>query len=120
VADEGMTVLLSSHVVGDLERVCDYLIIIANGQVQVAGDIEEMISSHHLLVGPRSDHHAPPPGVQIIKEQHSERQTSLWVRGELPPLTNGWREERLPLEELVITYLSAGASPSRRLEVVVS
>lgn len=120
VAEEGITVLLSSHVVGDLERVCDYLVIIANGQVQLAGDLEELIASHHLLVGPRSEIYTPPPGVQIIKEQHTERQTSLWARGELPLLTNGWRQEPLPLEELVIAYLSAGASTSRRMEMVAS
>ena len=123
VAEEGSTVLLSSHVVGDLERVCDYLIIIAGGQVQVAGDIDALLASHHLLVGPRLNRDARLNGVQVVKSQHTERQSSLWIRGTVPALGAGWREEALPLEELVITYLSAPESrtlPRPELEEAAS
>jgi ABC-2 type transport system ATP-binding protein len=122
VADEGLTVLLSSHVVADIERVCDYLIIITGGQVQVAGDIETLLDSHHLLVGPRLTDDARLPGLEIIKANHTDRQSSLWVRGRLSQLPDGWREAPLPLEELVITYLStpsAGALPAPELEEAV-
>jgi ABC-2 type transport system ATP-binding protein len=107
VAEDGLTVLLSSHLIADLERVCDYLLIIGAGRLEVAGEIDSMLSAHHLLVGPRIRDDAPPPGVEIVKAVHTERQTSLWVRGDPPLLPAGWREERLPLEELVIAYLSA-------------
>lgn len=123
VADEGSTVLLSSHVVADLERVCDYLIIIAAGQVQVAGDIDGLLASHHLLVGPRLNRDARLNGVDLVKAQHTERQSSLWVRGTVPTLGAGWREEPLSLEELVITYLSspeAGTLPRPELEEAAS
>jgi len=123
VADEGSTVLLSSHVVADLERVCDYLIIIAAGQVQVAGDIDALLASHHLLVGPRLNRDARLNGVDLVKAQHTERQSSLWIRGTVPTLGAGWREESLSLEELVITYLSApeaGTLPRPELEEAAS
>jgi ABC-2 type transport system ATP-binding protein len=123
VADEGSTVLLSSHVVGDLERVCDYLIIVAAGQVQVAGDIDALLASHHLLVGPRLNRDARLDGVDLVKAQHTERQSSLWIRGTIPTLGAGWREEPLSLEELVITYLSApeaGTLPRPELEEAAS
>jgi ABC-2 type transport system ATP-binding protein len=123
VADEGSTVMLSSHVVGDLERVCDYLIIIAAGQVQVAGDIDVLLASHHLLVGPRLNRDARLSGVDVVKAQHTERQSSLWIRGTVPTLGAGWREEPLSLEELVITYLSApeaGTLPRPELEEAAS
>jgi hypothetical protein len=58
--------------------------------------------------------------VDIVRAQHTERQSSLWIRGEVPMLPNGWREEALPLEELVIAYLSApaaGTLPKPQLEV---
>src|SRR5262249_31763595 len=51
----GLTVLLSSHILSDLERVCDYLIILAAARVQLAGDIEEIVHAHKRLVGPRAD-----------------------------------------------------------------
>jgi ABC-2 type transport system ATP-binding protein len=123
VADEGSTVLLSSHVVGDLERVCDYLIIVAAGQVQVAGDIDALLASHHLLVGPRLNRDVRLDGVDLVKAQHTERQSSLWIRGTLPTLGAGWREVPLSLEELVITYLSApeaGTLPRPELQKAAS
>jgi ABC-2 type transport system ATP-binding protein len=119
VAEDGISVLLSSHVVADIERVCDYLVIISAGRVQVAGEIETLLSSHHLLVGPRMADDARLPGLEIIKGSHTERQSSLWVRGPLSQLPDGWRESPLPLEELVITYLSvpaAGSLPRPELE----
>jgi ABC-2 type transport system ATP-binding protein len=120
VAENGTSVLLSSHLVADLERVCDYLVIINGGQVQVAGDIDELLSTHRLLVGPRIHEEDRPPGVDVVRAQHTERQSSLWVRGKVAMLPAGWREEPLRLEELVIAYLSApaaGTLPSPQLEV---
>jgi ABC-2 type transport system ATP-binding protein len=123
VAEEGGTVLLSSHVMADLERVCDYLIIIAAGRVQVAGEIDALLASHHLMVGPRLNRDVRLNGVELVKAQHTERQSSLWIRGPVPPLAAGWREEPLPLEELVITYLSvpqSGTLPRPELEEAAS
>lgn len=120
VADEQISVLLSSHLVADLERVCDYLVIITGGRVQVAGEIEDLLASHHLLVGPRSEGNGFVGGLDVVSDRHTERQSSIWIRGALPPLPNGWREEPLPLEELVIAYLSAPmalALPKPELEV---
>jgi ABC-2 type transport system ATP-binding protein len=120
VAENGTSVLLSSHLVADLERVCDYLVIINGGQVQVAGDIDELLAAHRLLVGPRIHEGDRPPGVDVVRAQHTERQSSLWVRGKVSMLPAGWREEPLPLEELVIAYLSApaaGTMPKPQLEV---
>jgi ABC-2 type transport system ATP-binding protein len=120
VAENGTSVLLSSHLVADLERVCDYLVIINSGRVQVAGDIDDLLAAHRLLVGPRIHEDARPPGVEVVRAQHTERQSSLWVRGMVSVLPDGWREEPLPLEELVIAYLSAPAAatlPKPQLEV---
>ncbi len=120
VAENGTSVLLSSHLVADLERVCDYLIIINDGRVQVAGDIDELLAAHRLLVGPRISEGTRPPGVEIVRAQHTDRQSSLWVRGVVSMLPDGWREEPLPLEELVIAYLAAPAAaalPKPQLEV---
>ena len=119
VAEEGLTVLLSSHVVGDLERVCDYLVILSAGRVQVAGEIDELLASHHLLVGPRTADEPRFAGLEVVKSSHTERQSSLWVRGSVTQLPEGWRESAMPLEELVITYLStpeAASLPAPELE----
>lgn len=119
VAEDGISVLLSSHVMADLERVCDYLVIISGGRVQVAGDIDALLASHHLLVGPRLAGEKTLPGLETIKASHTDRQSSLWVRGGVSHLPDGWRETPISLEELVITYLSvpeAASLPQPQLE----
>ncbi len=55
VAAQGVTVLLSSHLVADLERVCDYLGVLVAGQVALSGEVEELLASHRRLSGPRRD-----------------------------------------------------------------
>lgn len=48
-AGHQVSVVLSSHLVGDLERVCDYLIVLVGSRVQVAGEIKELLASHREL-----------------------------------------------------------------------
>ncbi|MDQ6920670.1 MAG: ABC transporter ATP-binding protein [Candidatus Dormibacteraeota bacterium] len=80
VADEGLTVVLSSHVIADLERVCDYLIILSAAHVQVAGDTEEILARHKLLTAPRCDGESIAKVHSVVQARHTDRQTSLLVR----------------------------------------
>lgn len=41
----GITVMLSSHILGDVERVCDYVIMLDNGSLVVADDVASLRSS---------------------------------------------------------------------------
>ena len=80
VAEEGLTVLLSSHLVAELERVCDYLVILAAGGVQLAGSIEEILRLAQAVVRPSERHSACRRVHSVIHESHTERQTTLLVR----------------------------------------
>jgi ABC-2 type transport system ATP-binding protein len=62
VAELGVSVVLSSHLLGDLERVCDHLIVLASGRVQLAGDVADLLAVHHRVAG------AAPPGAERIHE----------------------------------------------------
>ncbi len=75
-----ITVVLSSHIVADLERICDRLIILANGRTQLVGPIEDILAGHRLLTGPRTDAAAVARMHEVIRESHTERQTTLLVR----------------------------------------
>src|SRR6516162_1433021 len=55
MADDGVSVLLSSHVLAELERVADYLILMSRGRVQVAGEIEDLLATHRVLTGPAAE-----------------------------------------------------------------
>jgi ABC-2 type transport system ATP-binding protein len=105
VAEGGLTVVLSSHIVADLERVCDHLVILAEGRTQLAGPIEEVLASHRLLTGPRGDAGSIARVHEVIQESQSERQTTLLVRASGHTYDARWQLHELGLEEIVLAYL---------------
>jgi ABC-2 type transport system ATP-binding protein len=114
VAEQGLTVLLSSHLLADLERVCDHLIVLQAARVQVLGPVEELLDRHKLLVGPRRD----PAGIAgvaaVVRATHTARQSTLLVRTEGPVRDPALTVGEVTLEDLVLAYLadpSAGALP---------
>jgi ABC-2 type transport system ATP-binding protein len=104
VADQGVTVLFSSHVIGELEHVCDHLVILNHGRVTLSGDIEPLLAEHRLLVGPRVttgvDH-----GSNIIEATHADRHSTLLVRDGGVATAPGWQPHPVSLETLVLGYL---------------
>jgi ABC-2 type transport system ATP-binding protein len=105
VAETGMTVVLSSHIVADLERVCDHLVILSSAQVQLTGPIEEILASHRLLTGPRTDPAAVGRVHEVIRASHTERQTTLLVRANGHVYDASWQQHEVDLEEIVLAYL---------------
>jgi ABC-2 type transport system ATP-binding protein len=105
VADTGTTILFSSHIVTDLERACDYLIVLHSARVALSGDVEDLVATHRQIVGPRHDG-GPIPGVgQVVRARHTDRQTTLLVRmdGDLgDPL---WTVHDVGLEDVVLAYM---------------
>ena len=121
VAVRGVSVVLSSHLVADLERVCDHLVVLVGGHVVVTGDVDELLASHHLLTGPRRDPSRLGAGLQVVEERHTERQTTLLVRTDGPVLDPAWTVTPVTLDDLVLAYMRRardGAVPaSSRLAV---
>jgi ABC-2 type transport system ATP-binding protein len=113
VADDGVSVVLSSHLVADLERVCDYLIVLAGSRVQVAGDVEDLLASHHRLTGPRRDPASVPADQEIIEASHTDRQSTLLVRSDGPILDPAWTVEQIGLEDLVLAYMRRAGDADR-------
>lgn len=115
VADQQASVVLSSHLVSDLERVCDFLIVLVDSRVQVAGDIDDLVASHYRLSGPRHDHRTLPNSFDVINESRTDRQSTLIVRTDEAILDPSWTVEHLGLEDLVLAYMSRARRP--KLEV---
>jgi ABC-2 type transport system ATP-binding protein len=105
VTEHDMTVVLSSHLLADIERVCDYLVVLASSRVQLAGDADDLLSQHRRLVGPRR---SAPSGVEVIDESHTEKQSTLVVRTTAPILDPAWSVQEIGLEDLVLAYLGYG------------
>jgi ABC-2 type transport system ATP-binding protein len=104
VADHGVSVVLSSHLVADLERVCDHLVVLRNGQVAVDGDIASLVRTHRLVSGPRRTGSLTGVG-QVIDRTDTDRQTIALVRTDGPVLDPAWEIGNVDLEEIVLGYL---------------
>jgi ABC-2 type transport system ATP-binding protein len=113
VSETGMTVVLSSHIVADLERVCDHLVILSAAHAQLAGPIEDILATHRLLTGPRTDPSTIARVHHVIRESHTERQTSLLVRANGHVYDAIWELHEVDLEEIVLAYLGYGATAMR-------
>jgi ABC-2 type transport system ATP-binding protein len=113
-AEQDLSVVLSSHLVGDLERVCDYLIVLVGSRVRLAGPAEELLARHHLLSGPRRDPGSLPDGMQVISASHTDVQSTLLVRTSGPVLDPAWTVSEVTLEDLVLAYMSQAAGRGRR------
>lgn len=103
--DTGLTVMLSSHIITELERACDYLILLAGGQVRLAGEIDDVLRTHKRLIGPRTDAVSIASLHNVIEVSHSERQTTLLTRLNGHVFDAGWTPQDVSLEDIVLAYL---------------
>jgi ABC-2 type transport system ATP-binding protein len=110
VAERGTTVLVSSHLLTDLGDVCDHLLLLDGGRVQVAGEIADVLTDHRVLVGP-ADAVLPTEGT-VIDTSHTPRQTTVLLRGGSAP--EGWQAEHPDLSSLVMGYLRASRTRGAR------
>jgi ABC-2 type transport system ATP-binding protein len=113
VAEQQASVVLSSHLITDIERVCDYLIVLTASRVRVAGETEALLASHHRLSGHRRDPHSLPASWEVIEESHTGKQGVLLVRTEDPILDPAWTVRPVSLEDLVLAYMSQARDATR-------
>jgi ABC-2 type transport system ATP-binding protein len=105
VADGGLTVVVSSHLVHDLERVCDHIILLAASRTQLCEDIDEVLRSHKALVGQRRSLSGLSPAINVIKATQTERQSRLLARLDGPVLDPSWEVSGVGLEDVVLAYM---------------
>jgi len=119
IAEQELSVVLSSHLISDLERICDYLIVLVGSRVRVAGPVDELLATHHLLSGRRRDPATLPAGQEVIYASHTDRQTTLVVRTSDPVLDPAWTVSEVGLEDLVLTYMRQATGRGRRRDLEV-
>jgi ABC-2 type transport system ATP-binding protein len=115
-AEQEVSVVMSSHLVADLERVCDYLIVLMASKVRLTGPVDELVATHYRLTGPRCDPAALPPGWDVIEASHTDRQSTLLVRTDTPVMDPAWTVDQVDLEDLVLAYMAQapGSAPGYR------
>jgi ABC-2 type transport system ATP-binding protein len=107
VADDGVSVVLSSHVLAELERVADYLVVLSSGSVQVAGEVDDLLASHRVLTGPATEAARCVERLNVVHARRGEAQAHLLVRTNAAndPVPHGWEAHPVSLEELTLAYL---------------
>jgi ABC-2 type transport system ATP-binding protein len=107
MADDGVSVVLSSHVLAELERVADYLVLMSQGRVQVAGEVDDLLACHRVLTGPTAGAGRWAEGLSVVHARRGGAQAHLLVRtnGMTDPVPPGWDAHPVSLEELTLAYL---------------
>ena len=115
VAEGGLSVVISSHLLHDLERICDHLILLSASRTLLCSEIEDVLATHRVLVGPRRDLRDVEPNLQVIRAVQTQRQTRLLVHADGPVLDPAWEVNEVGLEDVILGYMEGEltGSPSR-------
>ena len=126
MVDDGVSVLLSSHVLTELERVADYLVLVSRGRVQVAGEVDDLLAHHRMLTGPTAEANLYTEQLNVVHARQGEAQAHLLIRtnGAADPVPPGWEAQPVGLEELTLAYLrepgaAALPGPARRADTKI-
>jgi len=114
VAELGATVIVASHVVADIQRVCDHIVLLSGGCVRLEGDVEELLESHRLLTGPRRPLGSIRGVREVVRERHSGRQLTLLATTDGPIVDPSWTVDPVSLEELLLAYMAPERLPTPR------
>ena len=114
VAELGATVVVASHVVADIQRVCDHIVLLSGGCVRLEGDVEELLESHRLLTGPRRPLGSIRGVREVVRERHSGRQLTLLAITDGPIVDPSWTVDPVSLEELLLAYMAPERLPTPR------
>jgi ABC-2 type transport system ATP-binding protein len=113
VAEHEPTVVLSSHMLSEIERVCDHVVVMVAGRVALQGPVDELLATHRIVTGPRLGPHAHIDADEVIDVSHTDRQTTMLVRTNSPITDPRWTVTTIGLEDLVLAYLSGVEAPGR-------
>jgi ABC-2 type transport system ATP-binding protein len=114
VAELGATVVVASHVVADIQRVCDHIVLLSGGRVRLEGDVEQLLESHRLLTGPRRPLGSIRGVREVVRERYSGRQLTLLAITDGPIVDPSWTVEPVSLEELLLAYMAPERLPTPR------
>src|SRR5579864_4008588 len=104
-AEQGLTVVLSSHIIGDLSATCDYLVVLTKGHTQLSGDMDAIVRSHRRLVGPAELVDMVSRSQEVVQIDCSDRDASVLVRLRQPLVDPRWESYPVDLNQIVLAYL---------------
>jgi ABC-2 type transport system ATP-binding protein len=115
-AEHKLSIIMSSHLVADLEHVCDYLVVLVGSRVVLDGPVDELLACHHLVTGRRRDATSLPPCTQVITQSHTDRQSTFLVRSSAPIMGPDLAADPVDMEQLVLAYMGRGVRSTPAVE----
>lgn len=109
VVEHDLTVMLSSHLLADLERVCDHLVLLAGGTVALCADTDAVMASHKRVTGPADELGTLMRQHRVVFAERTARQASAIVELGHAPLGDGWYVDNVGLEDIALAYLGRAA-----------
>ncbi|WP_411083879.1 ABC transporter ATP-binding protein [Streptomyces sp. cmx-18-6] len=111
--ERGTTVVMSSHMLTELEDMCDYLLVVAAGRIRMAGDADALVPAHSLVTGVTRDGALPPELDRhtVVETRVQGRQFHAMVRPK-GPLPADWEIAEPSLEEVLLAHLRSPDAPS--------
>lgn len=106
-AERGTTIVMSSHILTELEGACDYLLLVDGGRIRLGGETDDLIAAHTLLTGPVRDL-APHT---VVESRTAGRQLTALIRREGPVDADAWETAEPSLEELLLAHLRSPDAP---------
>ena len=104
-----MSIVLSSHTIEDVDRICDYLVILIDSNVQLSGGVSDILQTHARLSGPRCDTNTLHSSQEVIEETHTDRQTTVIVRTTERVLDPRWIATPVTIEDIALAYMKRAA-----------
>jgi ABC-2 type transport system ATP-binding protein len=120
MADDGLSVLLSSHVLAELERVADYLVLIAHGVVRLDGTVDDVVARHRLVTGPVAQPSDPRWRILESREAGSQQHLLVRLHASTDLVPEGWESRVVGVEELALAYLRESSLPIRSVPMEAS
>ena len=108
VAERGTSVVLSTHALGDVGSICDYLVIMSHSTIVLADDLEFVVESHRFLSATSSNAPTLPEGATVIDTRTSSRNVTHLARMTLPLVDETWQITEPTLDEIIMAYLRLG------------
>ncbi|MEU8589439.1 ABC transporter ATP-binding protein [Streptomyces sp. NPDC048664] len=119
-AQHGTTIVMSSHVIAELEDSCDHLLLVGDGRVRLAGDIDDLLAAHTLITGPARDTTGTAEDLgphTVVESRTTGRQLTALVRP-AGPLAGTWQRSEPSLEALVLAHLRSPTAPALTLDPI--
>lgn len=107
VVDTGITVVLSSHVIADIEDACEHLMLLADGRLRLDGRVDDLLAEHWITIGPVTNDREWISPDSLVESHITGRQVTAVVRDQSLRIPDGWAKENPTLQELVLAYLRA-------------